>query len=612
MAMFLACILPVAKTVAQTQSPSTAAQSASGFTLRTGTNLVVVDVTVTGPDGRPVHGLKASDFTVSEDHAAQRTRDFSETRQPAVGQAAVGQAAATPAPKLAPGLFTNYAAASDGPANILLLDMLNTPLRDQNYARLQIQDYLKHSPAGTQVAIFGLSNTLTMLQGFTSDPAILRAALAKKNALAGSSLLDDPLGGGGNDGAGATAVSDALANLGHTPDVLEMVANAQQFEAETASFRLQLRAQMTLDALNEIARYVANIPGRKNLIWFSGSFPINILGDTTTNNGFASMASSEEEFHETTSLLARARVALYPVDARGLFNSNTFSASTSGAKYVRNPAAVGKDEAKFEQELAADNTTMLQAAQDTGGHAFFNTNALSDAVAKAVSDGSSFYTLTYSPANKNWDGRFHSIEVKVDHPGYTLAYRRGYFVDDPFAAAKHVAAGAVDPAAQSVASRTMVRGAPVPTQIEFTVRVVPATGSPEAAVADGNQPTAANAEARPPFVRYAVDFAIDPRGFVFSQSNGGFHDAIQLVTFVYDRDGNLVNRAGSVIHADFSDAVYRNFVGHPVSFNQDVSVPTKGDYFLRIGVFDGNTDRAGAVELPVDSVKGLRPLDELK
>jgi hypothetical protein len=31
------------------------------------------------------------------------------------------------------------------------------------------------------------------------------------------------------------------------------------------------------DALNQMARYLAGLPGRKNLIWFSGSFPISIL-----------------------------------------------------------------------------------------------------------------------------------------------------------------------------------------------------------------------------------------------------------------------------------------------------------------------------------------------
>jgi VWFA-related protein len=590
---------------AQQREPG-ASPAQAPFTLRTGTNLVIVDVVVTGPDGQPVHGLKASDFSLSEEKKAQTIHDFQEHVE-------VPHTVKAP-PKLAPGLFTNFVAApNEGPANILLLDMLNTPLSDQAYARTQIQDFLNRAPAGTQIAIFGLSEKLTILQGFTTDPAILKAALAKKSAAKASSLLDDPTGGDGGDGAGATSVSDSLSGMGGSPDILEAVANAQQFEAEGQTFRLQLRAQMTLDAMNELARYLANISGRKNLIWFSGSFPIDILPDPTINNGFGAMSNFEDEFRETTNLLTHARVALYPVDVRGLTNSGVFSASsaTSATKYARNPAAVATDQAKFDQQRAADNSTMLAAAKDTGGHAYINTNALTDAVEKAINDGANYYTLTYSPADKKWDDRYRSIEVAVPNKSYQLSYRRGYYADDPNAPSKHDAASvkaADDNAAKSVITRTMVRGAPVPTQVQFTVRVRPATGETETAAASANELSSNSTAARPPFTRYAVDFAIDPRDFSFAQVNGNFQDVIQFITFVYDQEGNLINRAGSTLRADFKPTVFANFMQRPFSYNQDISVPQKGSYFLRIAVHDGNSDKAGAVEIPVDSVKGLPPL----
>jgi hypothetical protein len=316
------------------------------------------------------------------------------------------------------------------------------------------------------------------------------------------------------------------------------------------SFRFQERAQLTLDALNQVAHYLANIPGRKNLIWFSGSFPINVMPGPTVNNGFASMASSEEEFRETTDLLTRARVAIYPVDARGLMNSNTFSATASGTKYGRSPTAVGTDEVKFNQQMAADDETMLQAAQDTGGRAFVNTNGLSDAVIEAIDDGSNYYTLTFSPANKSPDGRYHKIEVAAPNKSYRLSYRRGYFADDPNAATKVAAdkgGSPDDPASKSLISRTMVRGAPVPTEIQFTVRVRPESAGTESTVAPANRLNADSALARPPFTRYAVDFAINQRDLSFKQDADGFHDVIQFVTFVYDQAGNLINRTGSIM-----------------------------------------------------------------
>ena len=611
----LAAIALAAASILHGQQPAAAVpqvqagSNPSTFTIRTGTNLVVVDVIVLGADGRPVHGLKASDFTLTEDRAPQTIRNFQEHVEE------VPSGKPVPAPKLAPGLFTNFVAApSDGPSNILLLDMLNTPLKDQAYARAQIQDFLNHSASGTQIAIFGLSDKLTILQGFTTDPAVLKAALGKKNATKASSLLDDAVGGGGGDGAGATSISDSLAGMGGSPDILEAVANAQQFEAEGQTFRLQVRQQITLDAMNQLARYLANIPGRKNLIWFSGSFPISILPDPTINNGFAAMANAEEEFRETTSLMTRARVALYPVDARGLMNSGTFSVTSqsSATKYARNPAAVGTDEAKFQQQMAADNSTMLDAAKDTGGRAFINTNALSDAVRKAINDGSNYYTLTFSPPNTKWDGRYRKIEMQAANRAYQLSYRRGYYADDPNAPGKHEAGpqptAEAAAAAKSVITRSMVRGAPVPTQIQFTVRVRPATGVAETAVAQGNELVLGNAEAAPPFTRYAVDFAIDPHDFSFAQAEGDFRDDIQFVTFVYDQDGNLVNRSGATLHADFKPAIYADFMKRPFSYNEDISVPRRGNYFLRIAIHDGNADRAGAIEIPVDSVRGLPAL----
>ncbi len=68
------------------------------------------------------------------------------------------------------------------------------------------------------------------------------------------------------------------------PVFAEMVANVRQMDAQQQSYQLQQRAQFTLDAMSQIARYLSGIPGRKNLIWLSGSFPINILPDTTGIN----------------------------------------------------------------------------------------------------------------------------------------------------------------------------------------------------------------------------------------------------------------------------------------------------------------------------------------
>ena len=70
---------------------------------------------------------------------------------------------------------------------------------------------------------------------------------------------------------------------------------------------MAVRAQDTLTAMREMARYLSGMPGRKNLIWFSGSFPIQ-----------AGCYDFTEDMKSATDLLARAHVTINPVDGRAM------------------------------------------------------------------------------------------------------------------------------------------------------------------------------------------------------------------------------------------------------------------------------------------------------
>jgi VWFA-related protein len=440
-------------------TPTSKTQAAPAQTIKTTAQLVVVDVVVTDKNQKPVHGLPAADFTLTEDNAPQVIKNFEE-------HTALTMADATkfgPMPILPPGIFTNYSPApANGAVDILLLDTLNTPMADQAYVRQQLLAYLKSTPPGTRLAIFGLTTHLILLQGFTSNPETLKNFLAKGFSK-GSPLLDDQVGGGGIQNSQA----DSLEDNGGDPT---LIANLRQFDALQQSFQLQLRAQYTLDAMNNIARYLANIPGRKNLIWFSGSFPIDILPDSNLTDPFAVVASSEDEFRDTVDLLARSQVAVYPIDARGLMNSPVFSASTSrnytGAKGIQR---MSQDQSKFFTDTAGEHGTMQAMADATGGHAFVNTNGLTQAVATAIDDGSNFYTLAYTPNHSERDGKFRKIKVQLARQGFTLSYRKGYYADDPDklkTPSTKPSDAAVIPAAGPTASDSlrvaMMRGAPTP------------------------------------------------------------------------------------------------------------------------------------------------------
>jgi VWFA-related protein len=590
-ALSLLMLLPLHRSLVAQAVPSPSSDEPS-LVIRRQTHLVVLDVVVVDKKLNPISGLKPSDFIVLEKSQPQTIRNFDE-------HAPAPQPLSRPAmPKLPPNTFTNYTPVPDGngPVNILLLDALNTPMKDQAYVRYQMLQYLKNMPAGTRVAVFGLTTHLRILQGFTSDPETLRTVLSGKKGLPSSSvLLNDPVNGDypGND----------MAAFGNAPDFDAVSSSVTQFQAETQSYQKQLRARMTLDAMNDLARYLVGIPGRKNLIWFSGSFPLNIMPDGDIDNPFAVMASMEDEFRQTTDMMTQSQVAVYPVDARGLMTPPMFSAANSGSQYVRNPNAMLNDLGKWDQQTAEEHMTMDDMADATGGKAFYNTNGLKEAVTKSISLGSHYYTITYRPTNDKWIGDFRKIKVKLANgeDGYQLYYRHGYYADDPDHPRDSHMADAPPPSAMRTA---LLRGAPDPTQIIFEAHIAKVSPEPTPTAAIGNEP---DTKLHGPYITYAVNYGVDARNISFQATPDGiYHGRIEFIVLLYDADGNLLNSISNTMEANLASGTYSNVLKHGLQMSQLISVPQdpkhKGEYYLRMGVHDIPGDRVGAVEVPVSAV----------
>jgi VWFA-related protein len=552
--------------------------------------------------------LQGSQFTVLEDGKAQVIHSFEE-------HSAISSEAASklePVPRLDPDVFTNFTTAPEqASVNVILLDSLNTPLQSQTYLLEQLNDFVRSIKPGTRMAVFGMGRELHLLQGFTSNPEVLKAALSvKKGALRASPLMQNSVAG---DLGPDSTLSDAFAEGGgNDPSFTESLEQIQQFEAEEQSLELQMRAQYTLDALNQLGRYLSALPGRKNLIWFSGSFPIDILPDGGLGDPFSVMGDSEDEFRETVTLLARSHVAVFPVDARGLMVNANMNAENSGSKYAANPSRVSKDTSAFFDQTASEHSTMLQMAEKTGGKAFLNTNGLKEAVAKAIDFGSNYYTISYYPSSHKWDGNFHSISVKVNEPKVRLSYRTGYYADDPEGppnkAARPIfgavsAVPALDPteSAHKRAMRAaMLFGAPEPTQIIMKVRVLPSGQGHEDALADGN---VADSKTHGPYQRYSVDYAADARHVQFvPQPDGTFTVTCEFAVLVYDDQGVLVNSLSRTAVAKVDEQHRALMLKTGMHMRQEISVPMKGHYWLRIGVHDRVGDRMGAVEVNLDNI----------
>lgn len=174
-------------------------------------------------------------------------------------------------------------------------------------ARQQLLQYVRTLKADQRVAIFALTADLFLLQDFTSDPAILRSALEKYSA-SESSLM--------TRGA-PVQVTPEMASVMQFSPALE---NLIRFNQENAVNASDERVRVTLAALHSIARAMIGYPGRKNLIWVSSGFPISIqLGGKPVGMGLS--RNYADELAATAAQLSQARVAVYPVDARGLIGN---------------------------------------------------------------------------------------------------------------------------------------------------------------------------------------------------------------------------------------------------------------------------------------------------
>jgi VWFA-related protein len=595
-------------TAASPQSPTPAPPAVFKSTAA----LVLVDVLVSnGQDA--IHGIPRQQFRLLEDGKEQKLIALEEHK-------AIDPASVQKQPELPPNIYSNIPEAPlSGAVNVLLLDALNTPIADQAYARQQMISYLKNIPPGTRIAIFTLASRLRMVQGFTSDSTPLLAALNSKTDIGKttlpnqSALLADPYD------TTATDTSDTLAQMGATSDALSSI---QQFMADEAAFQMDLRVRYTLDAFQELSRYLRGVPGRKNLIWFSGSFPVSLDPDVTLQSPFEAMRTYAPDVSETTSMLAASRVAVYPVDARGLFTDSQLSAQASGSGMTgtgkssgslmgsgsgsrrgsRGSGSLGgtasapritQNSTKFFQQTSAEHATMQQIAEETGGHAYYDTNGIKEAVAAAIQNGANYYTLAYIPENKGDDGRFHKIQVSVpDAPSYKLTFRRGYIAESPKKQPSNT------PVSSVVAA--MLRGAPAFSEIVFKLRVLP-FDDPLLKGATAQSGTAGDLspKVKGPVERYALDYAADMHNASITETPDGLnHALLEFVAIAYDRDGARLNFIDKSFTVNLTEDQYKQVMQKGLQIHQQIDLPA-GEVYLRAAVHDLTSDRIGSVEVPL-------------
>lgn len=585
-ALILICAASVrAQTAAP--SPSTAQDTVPVF--KANAHAVQVDVVVTRENGEPVASLHKGDFKVIEDGKPQTIDFFEEHTARTLPPGAI-----PPLPKMPPNVYTNVPPVPMNDAvEVLLLDSLNTDPQDQEFVHKQIMEFLKTMEPGTQAAIFMLGSKLRFVQGFTADAGVLAAALNDKNSQPQKEILQKTRADAHDEEFITEGMS--IATGGRPNPAIGVVSAAN---ADYARNQYIDRASMTLEALQYLARYLGSVPGRKNLIWFSSSFPIQIFPNISERQSIANHDIGLSNVKETADMLTISKVAVYPIGAQGVVLSNVMNADNAGpGRGGAGPMGAYRGEADERSRTISD---MEQIAADTGGKAYFNTNDLKSAVKRAIDDGSHYYTIVYTPTNNKMDGSYRRINVQVTASGkFKTAYRHGYNADDT---SKAETAPAADPLRP-----LLIHGLPSATQLLYGVRVVPANPQPAATAKRAGK----NAALTGPTTRYNVDFLIDGKDVKLDTSPQGAHIGnIQVGLLAYDRDGKAVNWAEAAMGINLSPDLYAKIKTEGIRAHAEIDLPNT-DVYLETGIYDWSTGKAGTLEIPLrvgaDGVAAAHP-----
>jgi VWFA-related protein len=558
------------------------------LTIRTSTKLVVVDAVVTDKKGHPVTGLKAEDFVLEENGKKQRIAFFTPPGAPRTG-----------AQPLPPGVLSNRPEflKPAGVPTVLLLDAANSSFKDQAYGRWQMLKYVyveEQSHTGMPTAVMTLTDHLHVLQEFTSDPRILATAIKnlrpqEQSRQRGASSRSTSFNGNETPGPGlisATKISLAQAEVAGFQNLV--TANS-----------LEDRTVVTIDAMRELSRLLAGLPGRKNVLWVTSDFPFDLVpqdpnmsdaemitdhhgGGRSGVNASGSMAAVPRQLHveqikQAESQLASANIVIYPVDVGGLVSGMEGSSAVHSSGLYADDLSQGA--LRQTAGLQASQGSMQEVAAETGGKAYLNQNEIGLAESQAASDDRASYSLGYYPDNNKWDGRYRNITIKLSR-GDTqvrnteVRHRKGYFAIDP-AEAGHDNSNVNNDSSreQDVASALQVN-APA-TQVTFMAQTKPTSPG-----------------------KMQVIFLIDAHTLSAEDSLDGVKMNVNLYAAIYNLDGKMLGNRGIKIDRMFDAASYQQILAKGMMVPIDMEIPAGGTE-LRLAVLDNKTGFIGTVSGPL-------------
>lgn len=437
MALFHFSVLPSLLSQEKTAEPYTAEQHIKVQTVN-----VVIDLIVTDRHGHHVPGLTASDFTIYEDGVPQKIIGFT----PATGStSAMTALKADEIPNTVP--QQGQSALPPEPHLLtVVLDLADNRPANTKRSSDAVLRYLDKTLASTDyVAIFYIDQGLHLALPFTND-------LQKARETLKGIETHRPTGGfSGSDRATTQSEINDLYRQAHPETALGAIAGDQAtvvnngagtsppsnnlsmaMERQIDAMRSYLtmanmfQARAVFAALRAICFAYRDMPGRKNVVLFS--------------EGFLYSDDAKPAMEAVADAANRSNVSIYVIDPQGIeLNpygggdrpTDTITSQMAAAGAPGSNVGQHGGETKFDKIKTVGNLSrgdqLEWLADTTGGFMVKRTNDLLPAFNKVMDDARDYYTLSYVPEKKDFDGKFRAVKVEIPQHSYQLRYRKGYW-----------------------------------------------------------------------------------------------------------------------------------------------------------------------------------------
>jgi VWFA-related protein len=505
-------------------------------TFQTSSQLVVETVVVKDKNGKPLEGLTAKDFTVTEDGVAQTIRFFEYQ-----GLQDIPDAPAPPAGRaLAFEKLTKTQIAPETPGNTrykdrrllaLYFDMTAMPVQDQLRALTAAQKFIKTqmSPGDLMAIMMFEGGGVQVLQDFTADRIKLESTIL-------------------------TLIVGEAEGYGENPNDASSADTGAAFGQDEGEFNI-FNTDRQLSALQTAARMLGQLNEKKSLIYFASGLRLNGV-------------DNQAQLHATINTAIRAGVSIWPIDARGLVAEAPLGDATRGSPGGREMYTGGSAIAAMNNFQRSQDSLWAMAA-DTGGKALLDNNDLAAGIVQAEKAISSYYLIGYYTSNTALDGKFRRIKISLNGGlSASLDYRQGYYSGKTFA---------------------KFTSADKERQLEDALMLGdPVTELPIAMELDYFQLNSAE---------YFVPLIVKIPGseLALARRGGAEHTLIDFIGEVKDNFGTTIQNVRDKVNIKLSDATAAELAKRPIEYDTGFTL-LPGKYKIKFLARDAETGRMGTYQ----------------